>query len=180
VLPVRILRKVLKAVLVVIVLFAVWSVFRIGTPVTAFRREIVVNVPREVAWDHFSRPRAWQSWLGSGAPTEVGPGDVVGPDTVASFGDSVTFRMAEFDPPNHWMWMSRMLWFTARYDHVFERITDHQTRMIFHMRITGFGNDLFARVIGAATAASGHAEALQRLADEMNRLPAATQSTYRR
>ena len=166
-------RKALKAFVIVAVLFAVWSAFRTGVHVTAFRREIVVNVPREVAWEHFSRPRAWQSWLGSGAPTEVGPGDVVGPETVASFGSAVTFRMAEFDPPNHWMWSSRMLWFTSRYDHVFEQITDRQTRMVFHMTITGFGNDLFARVLGAATAAGGHAEALQRLADEINRLPSA-------
>ena len=169
----RVLRKMLPSIVIAVVLFAVWSVFRAGTPVTAFRREIVVNVPREVAWEHFSRPRAWQSWLGSGAPTEVGPGDVIGPDTVASFGGAITFRMAEFDPPNHWMWATRMLWFTSRYDHVFERITDSQTRMVFHMRITGFGNDLFARVIGAATAVGGHAQSLQRLADEINRLPAA-------
>ena len=171
------LRKILKIAVVVLVVFTVWSVFRAGTPVTAFRREIMVNAPREVAWEHFSRPRAWQSWLGSGAPTEVGPGDVIGPDTVASFGDTVTFRMVEFDPPNHWMWTSRMLWFTSLYDHVFERISERQTRMVFHMRIIGFGNDVFARVIGAATAAGGHADALQRLADEINRLPAAQQSS---
>ena len=171
----RVLRRILKALVIVLVVFSVWAVFRTGTPVTAFRREIVVNVRREVAWDHFSRPRAWQSWLGSGAPTDVGPGEIIGPDTVASFGSSVTFRMAEFDPPNHWMWTGRMLWFTSFYDHVFERITDNQTRMVFHMRVTGFGNDVFARLIGLATAAGGHADALQRLADEINQLPPARQ-----
>ena len=69
-----------------------------------------------------------------------------------------------------------MLWFTSLYDHAFERISDRQTRMVFHMRMTGFGNDLFARLIGVATAAGGHAEALQRLADEIDRLPAAQSS----
>jgi hypothetical protein len=166
-------RKAFKILALVAVACAVWSAFRTAIPVTAFRREIVVNVPREVAWDHFSRPRAWESWLGSGAPTEVGPGDVIGPETVASFGSTVTFRMAEFDPPNHWMWATRMLWFTSRYDHAFQRITERQTRMVFHMTITGFGSDAFARVLGVATAAGGHQEALQRLADEINRLPAA-------
>lgn len=166
-------RKARKALVVLAALFAVWSAFRLTVPVTAFRREIVVNVPRDVAWEHFSRPRQWESWLGSGAPTEVGPGDVIGPDTVASFGSAVTFRMAEFDRPNHWMWSTRMLWFTSRYDHRFEAITDRQTRMVFHMTVTGFGSDLFARTLGAATAAGGHQEALQRLADEINQLPAA-------
>ena len=72
------------------------------------------------------------------------------------------------------MWSANAGWLTLDYDHVFEPISDRQTRMVFHMMVTGFGNDLLARLMGAATAAGGHAEALQRLADEINRLPAAT------
>ena len=97
--------------LVLIVVFSVWSVFRAGTRVTAFRREIVVNVPREIAWEHFSRPMQWRSWLGdTGAPTAVTPSDVVGPDTVAKFGDSFGFRMTQFAPPDHWMWSAKAGW----------------------------------------------------------------------
>ena len=96
----RFLRRALKIFLVLFVVFSVWSVFRAGTPVTAFRREIVVNVPREIAWEHFSRPMQWRSWLGdSGAPTAVTPSEVVGPDTVAKFGDSFGFRMTQLRPP---------------------------------------------------------------------------------
>lgn len=169
----RFIRRVLKVLLVVAVVFTAWSLFRMDTPATAFRREIVVNVPRELAWDHFSRPREWRSWLGdSGAPSDFGPGDVIGPDSVASFAGAITFRMAEFDPPNHWMWSGKMLWLTLDYDHVFEPIGDRQTRMVFHQELTGFGNDLVAWLLGAGTAAGGHPEALGRLADEINRLPA--------
>ena len=171
----RFLRRTLKIFLLLFVVFSVWSVFRAGTPVTAFRREIVVNVPREIAWEHFSRPMQWRSWLGdTGAPTAVTPSEVVGPDTVAKFGDSFGFRMTQFAPPDHWMWSANAGWLTLDYDHVFEPISDRQTRMVFHMVVTGFGNDLLARLMGAATWAGGHAEALQRLADEINRLPAAT------
>ena len=108
----------------------------------------------------FGRPREWKSWLEEGAPTAITPGDVVGPDTVAriQMGDTgITFRMAEFDPPNHWMWTARILWFTILSDHIFERVTDQQTRIIFHMRVTGFGNDLFAALMGAASS-GGHAD----------------------
>jgi hypothetical protein len=170
----RFLRRALKVFLVLFVVFSVWSVFRVRTPVTVFRRDIVVNVPREVAWKHFSRPMEWRSWLGdSGAPTSVAPSEVVGPDTVAQFGDTFAFRMTEFAPPDHWMWSARPGWLTLDYDHVFEPIGERRTRMVFHMTMTGFGSDLLARALGVATAAGGHAEALQRLADEMNRLPAA-------
>jgi Polyketide cyclase / dehydrase and lipid transport len=168
-------RKILKVLLVVLIVFVAWSALRAGTPVTAFRRGIVVNAPRQVAWDHFGRPREWKSWLEEGAPTAITPDDVVGPDTVATIqtGDTgITFRMAEFDPPNHWMWTAKILWFTILYDHIFERVTDQQTRIIFQMRVTGFGNDLFAALMGAASS-GGHATALPKLAEEMNRLPAA-------
>ena len=171
----RLVRKALRILLVLLVVFSVWSIFRASTPVTVFRREIQVNVPRDVAWEHFSRPMEWRSWLGDGGtPTAVTPSEVVGPDTVARFGDSFAFRMTEFAPPDHWMWSAQAAWLTLDYDHAFEPITDRETRMIFHMTMTGFGSDLFARVLGAVTSAGGHAEALQRLADEMNRPPAAT------
>jgi hypothetical protein len=170
----RFVRKALKLLLVVVVVFVVWSVFRADTPVTAFRREIVVNVSREVAWEHFSRPKTWNSWMGGGAPSEVTPTDVIGPDTVARFGDALTFRMTQFEPYDHWMWSSQMGWLTADYDHRFERLSDRQTRMVFHQTVTGFGNDLMALLIGAATRAMGHQDMLDRLAAEINQLPAAS------
>jgi uncharacterized protein YndB with AHSA1/START domain len=170
----RFLWKAFKFFLVLVILLGVWSFFRANTPSTAFRREIVVNVPPEIAWDHFSRPRQWASWLGeAAAPTEVTPSDVIGPDTVAKFGNTVTFRMTRFAPHDHWMWSADMGWLRADYDHRFERISDRQTRMVFHQTVTGFGNDVLATLIGALTAATGHQDALNRLAAEINQLPAA-------
>lgn len=169
------IRKLLKAILVVLAVLVVWSAFRASSHATAFRREIVVNVPPQVAWDYFGRPKQWVSWLGTaGAPTEVGPADVIGPDTVAKFGEAFAFRMTRFDPPTHWMWSATLGWLTIDYDHIFEPMSDRQTRMVFHQTVTGFGNDVLATLLGAATGFGGHQAALNRLADEINRLPEAS------
>jgi hypothetical protein len=169
----RLLRKALRIFLVVLVVFVVWSVFRAGTPAQAFRREITVNASRPVAWEHFSRPKQWASWLGSeNAPTEVLPTDVLGPDTTAKFGPSFEFRMTEFAPYDHWLWSAKLAWLTIDYDHVFEPLDEKRTRMVFHQTVTGFGNDLLASLLRMATSLGGHQAALDRLADEINRLPA--------
>lgn len=164
----------LNVLLILVVLALVWSLVRIGARATAFRREIVVNVPREVAWDHFSRPKQWSSWLGNGAPTEVTPSEVIGPETVAKFGNAFAFRMTEFAPYDHWMWSANLAWLRIDYDHRFETVGDGQTRMVFEQTVTGFGNDVLATALGAGTALAGHQAMLQRLADEINQLPAAS------
>ena len=171
----RLIRKLLKLFLIVLVVVLVWSTFRAGTPATAFRRQIIVNVPPQVAWDHFSRPEEWRSWLGaSGAPTSVTPPGEIGPNTTATFGNAFTFRMTEFAPYDHWMWSGALGWLTLDYDHIFEPIGDGRTRMVFHQTVTGFGNDVVARLLGLATGAGGHQDALNRLADEINSQRAGT------
>jgi hypothetical protein len=177
----RVLGKLLKFILVLLIVLVAWSAFRANAHATVFRREIVVNVPPRVAWDHFSRPRQWVSWLGeAGAPTAVGPTDVVGPDTTATFAGGFQFRMTTFNPYNHWMWTAHLGPMTVDYDHIFEAISERQTRMVFHQTATGFGNDVLAALLGALTSLGGHQAALNRLADEINRLPEASQSQDRK
>lgn len=171
----RFVRKVLRVLFVLLLILTVWSVVRASAPADAFRREIVVNVTPQVAWDYFSRPKLWVSWVGPGAPTEVVPSEVVGPDTVATFTGGFTFRMTEFSPYTHWMWSAKMGWLTVDYNHAFVPIGDHQTRMVFHQTVTGFGNDILASLLGLVTSLGGHQASLQKLADEINRLPAATE-----
>jgi hypothetical protein len=62
------------------------------------------------------------------------------------------------------------------YDHIFQPIGERRTRMVFHQTVTGFGNDVLATLLGAATSLGGHQAALNRLADEINRLPEARPS----
>jgi hypothetical protein len=171
----RLLRTAVKTVLLLLVVLIAWSAVRINAKPTAFRREITVNVPREVAWEHFNRPREWVSWLGAqGAPTSVST-DVVGPETTATFAGNFTFRMTDYAPPDHWMWSAKLGWLTVDYDHIFQPLGERRTRMVFHQTVTGFGSDVLALLLGGVTAATGHQAALNRLADELNQLPAAAQ-----
>jgi hypothetical protein len=152
-----------------VVLFAL---FQADVPVEAFRREIVVDVPRQVAWNHFAKVREWPSWLKSMSSVDLSPDDTLGPDTVATLhmgSTATTFRMAEWDPPNHWMWTSRVLWFTLLYDHIFDEIDPRRTRIVFHMRVTGFGKSLFARLVDLGSREE-HAQSFPLLAKELNAL----------
>src|SRR5262245_4423377 len=165
----RVIRRLLRLLLILIVVCLVWSAFRMHARSEVFRRQIVVNVPPRVAWDYFNRPKQWASWLGeAGAPTAVGPSDVVGPDTWATFAGNFQFRMTVFEPYTHWMWTAHLGPMTVDYDHSFQPINDRQTRMVFHQTVTGFGNDVFAVLLGAATSLGGHQAALDRLAKEIN------------
>lgn len=96
-------RKILVLILLVLLGVAGYAALRANVPVTAFRREIVFNAPRQVAWGHFARVREWPRWFKSITSVEMAPGDVIEPETVATLvmgSTSSTFRMAEFDPPN--------------------------------------------------------------------------------
>lgn len=172
----RTLWKLLKIALIALIVLVVWLAFRANAQATVFRREIVVNVPPQVAWDHFGRPKQWISWLGeAGAPSEVAPGDVIGPETTATFAGAFQFRMSDFQPYDHWMWRAHLGPMTIDYNHIFEPIGERQTRMVFHQTVTGFGNDVFATLVGALTnLGNSHQAALNRLADEINRLPEAS------
>ena len=169
------LLRLAKVGLVLLVVLVAWLAVRMNTQPTAFRREIVVNVPAKTAWDYFNRPKLWVSWLGeTGAPTAVGPTDVLGPDSTASFAGNFQFRMTTFQPYQHWMWSASLGPTTVDYDHVFEPINDRQTRMVFRQTVRGFGNDVVAWLLWSATALGGHQASLDRLAAEINALPEAS------
>ena len=171
----RVIGRLAKVTLLVLALLAAWSVVRAGSRSTAFRRQIIVNVPAQTAWAHFGRPTKWVSWLGeSGAPTAVGPSDELGPATAATFAGGFEFHMKEFEPYRHWMWSASFGPMTIDYDHVFERLGERQTRMVFHQTVTGFGNDVLATLLGVLTSVGGHQAALDRLAAEINQLPEAS------
>jgi hypothetical protein len=170
----RIIRLLVKITVVALALVIGWSALRAGSRATVFRRQIVVNVAPQVAWDHFSRPKEWVSWLGeANGPTHLGPSDVIGPETTATFAGNFEFHMTSFEPPRHWMWSAKLGSVTIDYDHIFEAVSDRQTRMVFEQTATGFGNDVMARLLGVLTSLSGHQAALDRLAAEINALPEA-------
>jgi len=165
-------RRVVRLALLVVAAFAIVSLLRADIPVDAYRRQIVVDVPRDVAWAHFANVRRWSTWMPALTSVDITPDDTVGPSTVATLHmDSMTttFTMAEFDPPRHWMWTGKVGWFTMLYDHVFEAVDARRTRITFHMRVTGFGKHLFG-ILLAVTSRPSHDDWFPRLVTEMNAL----------
>lgn len=150
-----------------------FSLITAGRQVTAFRRDFVVEASRTAAWRHFAQAKAWPSWATYIRQVDVEPDGELTARSVATLrlhsGPDTTFRMSEFEPEQHWMWSSRALWFTLNYDHAFESLSDRQTRMTLHMRVSGFGNWLFAPVIAAASRKNLDA-AIPKLQDEMRTL----------
>ena len=62
-------------------------------------------------------------------------------------GQTTTFQMTAFEPKDHWQWSTSLLWFTLDYDHLFQRVSDLETRIVLQMRVKGFGKNLFAFAI---------------------------------
>jgi uncharacterized membrane protein len=123
-----------------------------------FRRDLVVQAPVERAWHHFNDAAAWPSWHTDVTKVDVTPPGPLGPTSTATLhmikGPRVTFRMTEFVPYEHWVWISNMLWLTLRYDHRFERVDDRTTRITLQLELDGVGQSLVGRMIGGTVSRS--------------------------
>jgi uncharacterized membrane protein len=120
------------------------------------RREFVVDVPLERAWEHLARIEAWPSWAKHIKSVTVEPPGQFSPSTVGVFhltnGMTARFAMTEIVPKNNWKWIGKFLWLTVHYDHRFEPINDARTKIEFIIEIKGFANlvlgKLFAAIYG--------------------------------
>src|SRR5437667_5779905 len=69
----------------------------------SIRREFVVDVPLERAWEHLARIEAWPSWAKHIKSVTVEPPGELSPSTVAvfhlAFGFKARFAVTEFVPP---------------------------------------------------------------------------------
>jgi len=121
---------------------------------TLLRREFVVNISPEKAWDHLVRVEQWPSWAKHIKEVDLTPPGPAGPHTTGVFhladGVKAAFTMTEFDPPNHWKWVGPFLRMAVYYDHVFEAIEPGKTRISMIVEAEGLGVDtvgkLFARL----------------------------------
>ena len=141
-------RGLIAALIAVVVLGVVLA----NEPTTAFRKEFVVSVPRDTAWQHFNRATEWPSWATYIKSVELNPPGELGPTTVGTVnlhtGQTTVFRMTAFEPRDHWQWSTSLLWFTLDYDHLFHRVSDLETRVVLHMKVKGFGKSALAFLIG--------------------------------
>jgi hypothetical protein len=160
-------RGIVLALIAVVVLGVVLA----NDPTTAFRKEFIVSVPRDAAWDHFNRATEWPSWAGYIKSVELAPPGDIGPTTIGTVnlqnGQSTTFSMTAFEPKDHWQWSTSLLWFTLDYDHIFQRVSDLETRIVLHMKVKGFGKSLLAFAIDQMTRGDLDAS-IPRLIKEMN------------
>jgi len=140
-------RGIILAILAVVVLGIVLA----NEPTTAFRKEFIVSVPRDAAWEHFNRATEWPSWASYIKSVELTPPGELGPTTIGTVnlqnGQTTVFQMTAFEPKDHWQWSTSLLWFTLDYDHMFQRMSDLETRIVLQMRVKGFGKSLLAFAI---------------------------------
>jgi Polyketide cyclase / dehydrase and lipid transport len=139
--------------------------------ITLVRREFTVDVPMERAWQHLARVEQWPSWAKHIRQVEVQPPGELGPNSAGILrltnGVSSAFTMTEFNPYRNWKWAGGFLWLTVHYDHLFEELTPHQTKLTWVVAGEGFGVSVFGKVF-AKVYAKNLDRAIPLLIAEMN------------
>jgi len=118
--------------------------------VMLLRREFTVDVPREQAWQHLARIEQWPTWAKHIKQVELNPADELGPRSTGLLrlrnGVKSAFTMTEFNPPRNWKWAGGFLWFTVYYDHIFEEMSNQQTKLIWIVTAEGLGVSVLGRL----------------------------------
>ena len=114
------------------------------------RREFEVHASLEAAWDHLARVGDWPSWAGHIERIDLDPlGEITANSTGVihlKFGPTSAFEMTEFNPHRNWKWVGRFLWLTVHYDHHFERLSEHRTKLTWIVACEGFGASVIGRL----------------------------------
>ena len=135
------------------------------------KREFVVNLAVEAAWDYLARIEAWPSWARHIRKIDLTPPGELHRQSSGVLhlknGLAPTFRVTEFDRPRNWQWDGAFLWLTVLYDLRFEALDANHTKVIFVIRAEGLGasilGPLFARLYRPSLD-----RAIPRLVQEMN------------
>lgn len=147
------------------------------------RREFVVELPLECAWQHLARVEQWPSWAGHIKWVEVQPPGELGWESTGRLyltsaleafrvlqpfrGLTATFKVTEFKPAVNWKWVGGFLWLTVHYDHVFEQLSPRQTKLIWIIEAEGFGVSVIGRLF-AKVYSKNLDRAIPLLVEEMN------------
>ena len=121
------------------------------------RREFIVDLPVEQAWQHFARVEQWPSWAKHIKQVEVRPPGELGPESTGRLhlsngvksgwpGSSAVFTVTEFNPYHNWKWVAGFLWLTCHYDHRFEELNPTQTKFTWVIEAKGFGVSVIGRL----------------------------------
>jgi polyketide cyclase/dehydrase/lipid transport protein len=138
---------------------------------TLIHRSFVVNISREKAWAHLTRVQDWPSWAPHIKSIQLIPAGELGPASTGLIhlnnGIKSAFQMSEFDPPRHWKWVGKFLWLTIEYDHIFEELSDQQTKLTWLVEVRGFGRATLGRLFAWVYNKNLNA-AIPKLIQEMN------------
>jgi hypothetical protein len=92
--------------------------------ITLLRREFMVDLPREKAWQQLARVEDWPRWAKHIKQVQVKPPGELSPQTTGIFhlsnGLKAPFTMTEFNPYINWKWAGRFFWLTIHHDHIFD------------------------------------------------------------
>ncbi len=142
--------------------------------IALLRREFTVDVPLEKAWQHLARVEQWPSWAKHIKQVHVRPPGELGPQSTGvihlSNGIKSAFTMTEFHPHRNWKWVGRFLSLTVHYDHRFEELTPHQTKLTWLIDGTGFGVSVLGRLL-ARIYRKNLDHAIPLLVEEINAAP---------
>ena len=133
---------IVLAIIVVLALDLLWP--------PLLRREFMVELSLEKAWQHLARVEQWPSWAKHIKQVEMQPpGDLRLGSTgrmVLTNGLKPAWKVTEFDPYRNWKWIGGFLWLTVYYDHRFEALSPTQTKITFELEAKGFGRSVLGRL----------------------------------
>jgi len=113
-------------------------------------RQFIVNVSLARVWQHLARVEQWTTWAPHIKHIGLHPKGEIGPHSSGVIqlanGMRSTFRMMEYNPGRNWKWVGPFLWLTVEYDHHFESLNSHQTRLSFVVDAQGFAVGVFGRL----------------------------------
>jgi carbon monoxide dehydrogenase subunit G len=116
------------------------------------RRSVVVDAPLDVAWNYLSKPEEWpQSWAGHLKRVECNPPGAVTEKTQGVLQMKEGFKsrltMVEFHRGQNWKWIGRgRIGPRLAFDHQFEAVGEHRTKIDFVVETGGFLEALFGRL----------------------------------
>src|SRR6516162_2998777 len=118
--------------------------------ITLLRREFMVELPLEKAWQHLARVEQWPSWAKHIKQVEVQPPGEFGLGSTGRMrltnGLKPAWTVTEFNPFRNWKWVGGFLWLTVYYDHQFEEPNSGQTKLTWVIEATGFGVTVIGRL----------------------------------
>lgn len=113
-------------------------------------REFIVDLPVKLAWQHLARVEQWPSWAKHIKRVQLIPPGELTADSSGAFhltnGVQSTFHVTEFNPYHNWCWVGPFLWLRISYDHRFAAVDQEQSKLIWTVSASGFGEFLFGRL----------------------------------